>query len=188
MDRPVTDHGAQAADLIDLAVDEFLAAKAGVHRHHAHQIAEIQQRPRRFDRGAGIEREPRLGPGGADGLQGAVGMGTGLQMGGDHIRPGIGEGLDIGIDRRNHQMHVHHGGDVLADGFAQGRAKGQVGHEMPVHDIDMHPIGPLGLDRLNFTSEIGEIGGQDRRRDLDGAVEGHGGVLWLATTGAGLPL
>jgi hypothetical protein len=45
---------------------------------------------------------------------------------------------------------------------------------MPVHHVDMHPVRALVLDRPDLGAEIGEIGGQDRRGDLHGTVEGHG--------------
>ena len=66
-------------------------------------------------------------------------------------------------------------GRVRAQRLYHHRADGDVGHEMAVHHVDMHPIGPFGLDRAAFGAEVGEISRQDRRRDLDGTREGHGG-------------
>ena len=105
-------------------------------------------------------------------------MGAGLGMDGDDVRARLDEGFDIGIDRGDHQMDVHHALDVLADGRASGRAESDVGDVMAVHDVDMDPIAALGLDGAAFGAEIGEIGGKDRRGDLDAAVEGfHGRFL-----------
>ncbi len=42
-------------------------------------------------------------------------MRAGLGMDGDDIGARLDEGFDIGVDRRDHQMHVHHALDVLAD-------------------------------------------------------------------------
>ena len=41
----------------------------------------------------------------------------------------------------------------------------QVGHEMPVHDVDMDPVGARLVDRAHFLAELGEVGGQDRGGD-----------------------
>jgi hypothetical protein len=46
------------------------------------------------------------------------------------------------IDRRNHQVNVDHLLRVRAQRLHHGRADGDVGHEMPVHHIDMHPVRP----------------------------------------------
>ena len=174
MHGAVADQRAQAPDLVDLAVDEGLPAEAGVHGHHANQIAEVQERRRRLDRRAGIEREAGLAARRADRLQRAVRVRPGLEMRGQHIRAGLGIGVDIGIDRGDHQVHVHHGLDVRADRLAERRAEGEVRHEMPVHHVDMDPVRALRLDRLDLLPEVGEIGREDRRGDLDGTVKGHG--------------
>ncbi len=39
---------------------------------------------------------------------------------------------------------------------------GDVGHEMPVHDVHVDPIGARFVDRAYLLAELGEIGGQDR--------------------------
>ena len=60
---------------------------------------------------------------------------------------------------------------VWHETFDRGRAEGQVRHEMPVHHIDMDPIGALGFDRADLGAEIGEIGRENRGGNLDRTVE-----------------
>jgi len=72
-------------------------------------------------------------------------------------------------------MHIHDALDMLADGFAGLSAKGDVGHEMTIHDINMDPICTLGFNGCAFRTKIGEIGGKNRGCNLDIAVE-HGPV------------
>ena len=48
------------------------------------------------------------------------------------------------------------------------RADRDIGHEMPVHHVDMDPVGAGRFDRAHFLAEPGEIGRQDRRRDTSG--------------------
>ena len=70
----------------------------------------------------------------------------------------------IGIDRRDHQMHVERFFRVRAERLHHGRSDGDVGHEMAVHHIDMDEIGACLLDGLDFRAQSREIGGQNRRR------------------------
>ncbi len=46
-----------------------------------------------------------------------------------------------------------------------GQPEGQVGHEVVVHHVDVHPVG--GADARNLRLEVGEVGIQDARCDLD---------------------
>jgi hypothetical protein len=98
-------------------------------------------------------------------------VGSGFDMGGQHIGAGCRIGVDIGIDGRNHQMHIHHRFHMGPERLDRRRTKGEVRHEMPVHHIDMHPIGALILDGADLAAEIGEIRRQDRGSDLDGAIK-----------------
>ena len=97
----------------------------------------------------------------------------------DDIGPCLGKGIDKWIYRRDHKVYVHHCFHVWFQRFDGRRTKGDVGHEMPVHHIDMDPIRALGFDRLSFLPEIGKIGRQDGRGDLDLTVERHGGTALL---------
>ena len=69
------------------------------------------------------------------------------------------------IDRRDHQVDIERLGGVRAQRFDHAGPDRQVGHEMPVHHIDMDPVGPGGIDRAHLFAQSGKIGGQDRRRN-----------------------
>ena len=180
------DHRAQGGDLGHHGGDQFLAAKSGIDGHHANQVDVIQQIGHGVEAGGGVDRQSGLAAQRPDRLQGAVDMGAAFEMGGQDICAGLGERLKIGIDRGDHQVDIHDAPDMGPQGCAHRGAKGDVGHEMAVHHIDMDPVRPLRLDRAAFGAEIGEIGGEDGGGDLDAAREGvgHRGLLWL---GAGLP-
>ena len=85
----------------------------------------------------------------------------GLHMGGDHICARLRKGLDVAVHRRNHEVDIHHAFDVWADGSAGSRAKGDVGHEMPVHHIHVDPVRALPLNCGTFCAEIGKVCGKD---------------------------
>ncbi len=60
----------------------------------------------RRDRRARVHGHARLLAERADRLQRAVHMRAGLDMHGDDVGAGLGEGFEIGIAGRDHQMHV----------------------------------------------------------------------------------
>ncbi len=92
-------------------------------------------------------------------------MGTGFDMHGDDVGAGLGEGFEIGIARRDHQMHVERLLGVGPDRFDDVGADRNVRHEVAVHDVDMNPVGAGCVHRADFLAELGKIGGEDRGRD-----------------------
>jgi hypothetical protein len=101
----------------------------------------------------------------ADALQRAVQVRPGLGMDAHDIGPGGGEGLQVGIGRRDHQMHVDRHRDVRPQGLHHVRAEGDVGHEMAVHHVHVQPVGAGGLDGAAFLAETGEVRREDGRSD-----------------------
>lgn len=64
--------------------------------------------------------------------------------------------------------------DVRADLGDDGGAEGDVGHEVPVHDVDVQPLRAVLFDGAGaFCTQVGEVGGEDGGRD-DGGRR-HGG-------------
>src|SRR5690554_732007 len=61
-------------DALQLAFNEALSAKAGVHGHDKHEIDIAKKRPEKFERRARVKREARLAARGLDCLNGAMGM------------------------------------------------------------------------------------------------------------------
>ena len=86
--------------------DEALAAEAGIDAHHQHQVDDVDDVLERRHRGRRIDRDAGLLALGADRLQRAVEMRAGLGVDGDDVGAGLGEGRDVGIGRRDHQMAV----------------------------------------------------------------------------------
>ncbi len=88
-------------------------------------------------------------------------MGAGLGMEGDDIGTGLRETFQIGIDRCNHQVNVEDLPGVRAQGLHHHRADGDIGHEMPVHHIDMHPIGARRINRAHLFTQPRKVGGKN---------------------------
>jgi hypothetical protein len=95
-------------------------------------------------------------------------------MDGDDVGARRGEGIEEIIDRRDHQMNVEGQGRMGTQRVYHHRADGQIGHEMPVHHVDMDPVGARRLDAAHLFTQLREVGAQDRRGDADGRwIGGH---------------
>ena len=98
-------------------------------------------------------------------------MRSGFGMHGDDIGARLGEGFEIRIARRDHQMHVENLLGVRAERLHHVGADGDVGHEMPVHHVDMDPVAARLVDGAHFLAQPREIGGENRWGNDD--VAGH---------------
>ena len=96
-------------------------------------------------------------------------MRPGLGVDDDGVRAGFRESLQIGVAGRDHQMDVEDPIRRAAQGLHDIRPDGDIGHEMPVHHIDMDDIRPGSDNGADFFAEFGKIGGEDRRSDFQRA-------------------
>ena len=71
-------------------------------------------------------------------------------------------------------MDVEHRARVRPQGADDIRAECDVRHKMPVHHIQMHPVGAGGDHMVHLVAELGEVGGEHRGGDDQGA--GHFGL------------
>ena len=94
------------ADLVERAGDEALAAETGIDAHHQHEVDEVENMCDRVLRRRRIEGDPGALAERPDRLQRAVEMRPRLGMDGQAIGAGGGEIGEIGVGRRDHQMHV----------------------------------------------------------------------------------
>ena len=100
----------------------------------------------------------------------------------DDVGAGLRELGDVGVDRRNHQVHIKGQRRAVAQGRDHIGADRNVRNEMAVHDIDMDVIGARFVNGLHFVAEAREICGEDRRRDPDGLL--HDSVYQLSEIAA----
>src|SRR6476620_6403270 len=91
-------------------------------------------------------------------------MGARFDVNGQIIRAGFGKFLNEAVRIRNHQMDIERKAGHLAQGFDDGRANREIGHEVSVHDIDVEKVGPGRLHAGDFFGQPGKIRRQDRRR------------------------
>ena len=165
VDRPRADQGAQAAILSIAAGMKALAAEAGIDRHDQDEIDESMTCSTLETGVPGFKLTTDLLAERADRLQRTVHVGACLHMHGDDVGAGLGEGFEVGIARRDHQVHVERLLGNRPDRLHHVGADGDIGHEVPVHHVDMDPVGAGGFDCADFIAQFGEIGRQNRRRD-----------------------
>lgn len=162
-------HFPELADLVQLALDELLPAKAGVDRHDEDQVGDIQDVLDRRERGGGVKNDAGLAAQVLDLVQGAVQVDGRAALGVD--RDDIGTGLgkvgdpQLGLDNPaevwwggssptapeststspwirvySHQVDIKGLVGVGADGIDDQGADRDVGDEPAVHHIDVDPV------------------------------------------------
>ena len=133
----------------------------GVDGHHQHEIDIGEHRLDGVDRCGRVECDAGALAGALDALERPVQMSARLGVDGDAIGTGIGEGLDVGIDRRDHQVNVEGAIAMGPERRNDTRADGQVGYEVPVHHVDVQPVSTGIRDRSHLLAKARKVGRQD---------------------------
>ena len=84
-------------------------------------------------------------------------MGAGFLMDRDVLDAGSSQAVDVGFRMFYHEMGIEGQLGAAAQSLDDGDAKGQVRHEMAVHQVEMDTICPLPFDVLNVFSQAGEV-------------------------------
>ena len=85
----------------------------------------------------------------------------------DHVGTSLHEVRDVAIGCLNHQVDVERFGGHALDGAHDDRADRDVGDKMAVHDVDVNEIGAAAFNQRDVMPERGEVGGENRRGDLN---------------------
>ena len=151
-------------DLGQLIGHEALAAEAGFHCHHQHEIDLLQPREHRFGRRRRFQRDPdraaRL-PDRVDHLRGRIGT---LQVKGQMVSPRLRERSRVFRRVLDHEMGVGQELALRADGPDHRRPEGEVRYETAVHDVEVDHIGSRLCGAVDLPAETAEVGSQHRRR------------------------
>jgi len=155
------DRLADASDLREHLGTEGLTAEPRKNGHAQHQVD--------------------LGQVGLDGLEGRVGIGrqsdpepeashlgdqrrraTYLDVDGAPVRPGVAEGGQVPPGVTEHQVRVEEQCRVATEGGHHRGTDGQVGHEVPVHHIDVEPLARR-CHGGGGGGQVAKVGREDRR-------------------------
>ena len=99
----------QHVDLVELRLDELLAAEARVDRHDEDHVEILQELLNHREARARIQRDTRLAPGSLDLLHDAVAVLSRLDVEGDDVGTGLSKGLNLRLGMLDHQVHVKDG-------------------------------------------------------------------------------
>ena len=100
-------------------------------------------------------------------LDGAVEVGAGLGVHADSVGALARVVGDRAFRFLDHQVHVEGAIGGGRDRGQERRPDRQVRHEVPVHHVDVDPVGAGLAHEANLFRESAEVAGQDGGRDLD---------------------
>ncbi len=177
----------QAADLVEGKGDKLLSAEAGIHAHDEHVVDHGEDVDDEVDARGRIQDDAGLHAVVDDQLERAVQVRAGLVVDAEPVGARIGEGGDEIVGVIDHQVAV----ERQACGFAQardhGRAEGDVGDKVAVHDVDVDGGAAAALGRGNLVGQMGKIRGKDGGQQLDHGFEMEllAGTVYQAVRGGG---
>ncbi len=85
-----------------------------------------------------------------------------------HISSCLSEGLKVAFRLLDHQVHIQHGSGFISQRtqcLHDQRTNGDVGHEMPIHHVDVEPVGPGAEGFAALVFETSKVGRQDGWRE-----------------------
>ena len=153
------------AHLVEHLGDERLTAPAGVDAHHQQEVDLVEVRQHRCRPAVGgLSTRPTPTFRGAQLVEQRTGIAE-LDVHDAAVGTGVGEVLEQHAGVVDHEVAVEEQVGALAQRPHHRRADGEVGHEVTVHHVDVQEVGDLAHP-LDLGPELGEVGGQDRRRQL----------------------
>ena len=153
---------AEATDFVERARDEFLAAKAGIDRHHQDVINHVEHLAERVDGRRGIDDHTGLCPMILDVMKGAIQVDAGFLMHRDPVRAGLHEVRNELVRVLNHEVTIERQVGDFAEGTHDGRTDGDVGNKMAVHDVDMDDGSAAFGGAFNAFRQMGKVSRQNR--------------------------
>ena len=85
----------------------------------------------------------------------------------DRSRAGIGEGGDVAVGMREHQVDAEREAGRLPRHGDDIRAEAEIRDEVPVHDIEMEGIGPGGFGASRLRRQGSHVCRKQGRKDDD---------------------
>src|SRR5262249_55881692 len=160
-------HIAQPADLVKRGADEGLAPKSWIYRHNKNIVDKGEYFLHIYQRRRWIDRHPRAASRPPYLSNRPMQVYLRFYMNGDHRRSCAGKLPDIPVRVGNHQVAVKRELGDSPRGPHYHRADRDIGHEMPIHNINMDQAGSAALGRPDLLTQASEIRGQYRWSDFD---------------------
>jgi len=94
----------------------------------------------------------------------------GLLVEDEEISAGLDEGVGVPLRPLDHEMNLEGELRPAPHRLDDRNPQGQVGHEQPVHDVDVEPIRPAPLGVGDLLPEAQAVRGEDGGKDLHARV------------------
>ena len=146
----VSARGSQMPQAIDGLRLEFLPAKPGRTLITSTRSQSCEIGLDGLDRRGRIERQSGDGPKAADLPQQRPRIVDRFDVDRQQVGPRLAESLQVAARFGNHQVHVQRQAGRAADGLDHGKTEADVGHEMPVHDVQVQDSGLRPLPSGEF--------------------------------------
>ncbi len=147
----------QMADFLHAARNEALAAEAWVDRHDQHVMHQRQHLNDGLHGRGRVDHDRRLHAVFANARKGAMEMTADLLVDKDPVRTGLREIRDETVRLLDHQVAVERQLRRLTDGSHHGRAEGDVGDEVAVHNINVDDGAATALGGRDLLPEPGKV-------------------------------
>ena len=147
--------------------DELLRPKPRIHAHHQHIIDNVEHFAEGLDRSRRIDHHTRPALMLLDKVQRPVQMPARFLMHRNPVRSRVREFRNVLVGVLYHQMTVQRKPGCLAQTFHHRRPDRQIGHKMPIHDVNMDHAAAARGSPLHLVRQVGEIGREYRGCKFD---------------------
>ena len=127
----------QPPDLMHCAGNEFLPAKARIHRHNQHIIHQVEHLAEHLNRGRRIDHHARGYVMIANQMQSTIQVAAGFLMDRNPVRPSRCEVGNVLVRILDHQVTIQRQFGRLPQRLHNWRSDGDIGHEVSIHYIHM---------------------------------------------------
>src|SRR5215510_14997711 len=99
-------------------------------------------------------------------LNSAMQVPAGFDMHRQIIAPCLDKRWQEHVRLLDHEVDIERQIRHCVEGFDDRRPDGEIGHKVPVHDINVNQVSASGFDPADLFSQAGKISGEDRWCDL----------------------
>jgi len=154
-------HAGECGNFVQGIRNEFLAAEAGIHAHDQDVVNEIENFSERFNGSGWIEDYAGFAAMRSDEVKRAIEMDAGFLVDGHPVGAGFGKFGDEEIGIFDHQVAIERDFELFAQRAHDGRADGEVGNEVAVHDVEVQDGAATVDGLLGVDGELREICGEN---------------------------
>lgn len=134
-----------------------MPSESGMDGHDEHQVGTVKERDQSVNGGLRIDGDADLQSPLPDPIDCRMDVPFGFAVHRDGIASCIREGIDVSDRVVDHEVGIEELVRVSPDGLDDRRSERYVGHEHPVHNIQVDPIGAGLVCSGDLLAESGEV-------------------------------